>query len=46
MRETPSGKDKAPPGATARDNRAFLPEAALTSILDHMLNGVAYCRML
>lgn len=47
MQETSSGKDKVPSGAAAaHDSPACLPDAALPSILDNMLNGVAYCRML
>ncbi len=47
MQETSSGNDKAPLGGAAEhDNRAFLPDAALRGILENMLNGVAYCRML
>ncbi len=47
MQETSSGKDQAPLGGAAEhDNRAFLPDAALRGILENMLNGVAYCRML
>jgi PAS domain S-box-containing protein len=47
MRETPSGKDKAPANATAaQDARVFQCDDALPSILENMLNGVAYCRML
>ena len=47
MRETPSGKDKATANATAaQDARMFQCDDALPSILENMLNGVAYCRML
>ncbi len=47
MQETSSGEDQAPLGGAAEyDNRAFLPDAALLGILENMLNGVAYCRML
>lgn len=47
MRETPPGKDKVTPSAaSARDALACPPCDALPSILEHMLNGVAYCRML
>ncbi len=46
MQETSSGNDKAPRGAAAHEAPGFLPDAALPSILENMLNGVAYCRML
>ena len=47
MRETAPGKDKVTPSAaSARDVLACPPCDALPSILENMLNGVAYCRML
>jgi PAS domain S-box-containing protein len=47
MRETAPGKDEATPSAaSAQDALAYPPDDALRSILENMLNGVAYCRML
>ncbi|WP_153147889.1 PAS domain S-box protein [Dechloromonas sp. H13] len=47
MQETSSGKDKATAtAASAPDARMFQCADALPSILENMLNGVAYCRML
>ena len=47
MRETPSGKDQATANAAiAQDARMFQCDDALPSILENMLNGVAYCRMI
>jgi len=47
MQKTVPGENKAPPGTAAeQDARSFLPDASLPSILENMLNGVAYCRML
>ena len=47
MQITAPGENKAPLGtAAAQDARSFSPDVALPSILENMLNGVAYCRML
>jgi PAS domain S-box-containing protein len=47
MRETSSGKESATAtAASAPDARMFQCADALPSILENMLNGVAYCRML
>ena len=47
MRETAPGKDEATPSAaSAQDALAYPPDDALRSILENMLNGVAYRRML
>jgi len=47
MREISSGTDKvASDAASAPEARAFPADAALRGILENMLNGVAYCRML
>ena len=47
MREISSGTDKVASGAaSAPEAKAFPADAALQGILENMLNGVAYCRML
>ncbi|MGV0975556.1 MAG: PAS domain-containing sensor histidine kinase [Azonexus sp.] len=47
MRKISSGTDKVASGtASAPEAKAFPADAALQGILENMLNGVAYCRML
>ncbi|MGA9962068.1 MAG: hypothetical protein WBP66_06970, partial [Azonexus sp.] len=47
MQEISSGTDKvASDTASVPEAKAFPADAALQDILENMLNGVAYCRML